>query len=92
MTDTNAEPNPGGASPWGLINRTIGFHRDGQLMAIFVSTPSHGRFCPPPDAMASLSAADRAEARPHAPWFEEDRAWCAPYLGLRLGEIHSDDD
>ena len=92
MTDINPEPNPGGASPWGFIDRTSRFHRDGQLVAVFVTTPSHGGFWLPPASMAVLSAADRAEAYPYAPWFEEDCAWCVPYLALRLGELDPDDD
>ena len=71
------------SSPWGTIDHTTVFAIGGDVIAVSVSTPSHGGFWVAPDHRAKLPAACRKA------WYEEDCEWAIPYVALDLGAIET---
>ncbi len=85
--DMSNTPRLRGSSPWGQIDHLTRFERNGELVAVSVSTPSHGGFWVAAEHMAAIPAALRSTPYSAGQWFEEDCDWCIPYAFLRLHEI-----
>lgn len=82
MTTTTDAPRIGHTSPWGRIDNTTAFRSGATLLAVSVSTPSHGGIWVAPAERGKLPAGFRARA-----WFEEDCDWAIPYVALGLGAV-----
>jgi hypothetical protein len=89
MTPINA-PTVGASSPWGRVQQATPFMRNGQTIAVCVSSASHGGFWVAPHLRTGLAAIETAYSR--GGWFEEDCDWALAYIGLDLGRIDPERD
>ena len=89
MTPINA-PTVGGSSPWGAIQHATPYIRDGETIAVCVSTAGHGGFWVAPHLRSGMAAIETAYSR--GGWFEEDCDWALAYIGLDLGPIDPERD
>ena len=89
MTPINA-PTVGASSPWGAIQRATPFVRNGQTIAVCVSTAGHGGFWVAPHLRTGMAAIETPYSR--GGWFEEDCDWALAYIGLDLGPIDPERD
>ncbi len=89
MIPINA-PTVGASSPWGVIQQATPFVRNGQTIAVCVSTASHGGFWVAPHLRTGMAAIETAYSR--GGWFEEDCDWALAYIALNLGPIDPERD
>ena len=89
MTPINA-PTVGASSPWGAIQRATPFVRNGQTIAVSISTAGHGGFWVAPHLRTGMAAIETAYS--HGGWFEEGCDWALAYVALNLGPIDPERD
>jgi hypothetical protein len=89
MTPINA-PTVGASSPWGRVQQATPFVRNGQTIAVSISTASHGGFWVAPHLRTGLAAIETSYSR--GGWFDEDCDWALAYIGLDLGPIDPERD